>query len=259
MDQNTFKMIQEGMGATAAMAPEVLRYVEGRKQVKKAQQILKQSHRPKMNIPSAATDAYSAARYNAATNSNNLRSEIERTNNSGTAASIAAGQQAAADPGAMLSYLSSVDNNAKQATVTGAATALQQKAQDLMNLQQEAARYSQFQEKNWEWNQKKPWEDAMVAASALIKSGKENTFNAMSNIAKLGIAKTTDGTGQDGTGKQGNTPLATGVATPAATTTAPKDPALMSDNEFATWVKTADQSLLTDDDIQRAIALGIIK
>lgn len=99
----------------------------------------------------------------------------------------------------------------------------------------------------------------MVAASALIKSGKENTFNAMSNIAKLGIAKTTDGTG-----KQGSAPLATGgetpiSATPAAPTTAQTDPALMSDNEFATWVKTADQSLLTDDDIMRAKALGIIK
>ena len=99
----------------------------------------------------------------------------------------------------------------------------------------------------------------MVAASALIKSGKENTFNAINNIAKAGIAKTTDGTG-----KQGNSPLATGGdvksgATRAAPTPAQTDPALMSDNEFATWVKTVDQSLLTDDDIMRAKALGIIK
>jgi hypothetical protein len=72
-------------------------------------------------------------------------------------------------------------------------TALGQKAHDLqMNLTQ-AARYGALKDKEWEWNKKTPYEDAMLAASSLMKAGKENTFNAINNISKLGASEVAKG------------------------------------------------------------------
>lgn len=245
---------QKKAGSAAALFGEGYRYIEGRKQVKQGKEILKKARRPTLEIPQATQDAYASAKYNAATNSNNLRAETERSIGSANAASIAAGKQVG-DPSAMLAYLTAVDTNNKNSLASSALSATQQKAQDLMNLQQEAARYSQFEQKNWEWNKQKPWQDAMVASSALIKAGKENTFNAINNMAKFAagsdISKDSQRPIADSTNSNSNS---TNNVTPTTI-----DPSMMSDNDFVKWVQSADMSTMTDEQIQRATALGILK
>lgn len=257
------------LSAIISSAPEAYRFVEGRKQTKKAKDILKNTVRPDYTIPQAEKDAYAATRYNAATNANNLRAETERTIAGTNAATVAAGKAGAGDSASMMAYLTAADTNNKNAIGNSTAAALQQKAADVMSLQQAAARYGQFQDKAWEWNQKQPYQDAMITASALMKAGKANTFNAINNIAKIGSAeveKMENAALQYGTGGTVNTGKAgTASGTGAATGTGGVfqagvvDPDTMSDMDFATWIKTTDQSTLSEAQIQRGIALGILK
>lgn len=179
--------------ASISALPEIYRYVEGRKMKRQAQNILDKTVRPDYVIPQSETDAYAASRYNLATNSAGVRSAQSNAADRTQGAQVAAGLVGGRDSAGTLAYLTAVDVNRNAAVANTERTALAQKAHDLQVNLTQAARYGALKDKEWDWNKKTPYEDAMLAASSLMKAGKENTFNAINNIAKLGASEVAKG------------------------------------------------------------------
>jgi len=174
-----------GAGLAAALA--AYQFGEGVSQTRKGKKLLNTS-RPKYEIPQAETDAYNATRFNYGTSSSNVQEAGRNALDENFSQQVGAIEQTATDSSQMLAALTAANKSRNMANVTLDQNAIGQKQNDLNALLSASHVYSQFKDKEWDWNKKQPYEDTMLAASALIKAGKENKYGALNSVANVGTS-----------------------------------------------------------------------
>lgn len=187
-----------GAGLAAALA--AYQFGEGVSQTRKGKKLLNTA-RPVYKTPQAEEDAYKAARFNYGTGASNIQEAGRNQLDANYGQQVGAIDQAATDSSGMLAALTAANASRNRANIELNNNAISQKQNDLNSLLSASHVYSQYKDKEWDWNKKQPYEDTMLAASSLIKAGKENKFNALNSVADVGISllgglgnKTTDPT-----------------------------------------------------------------
>jgi Skp family chaperone for outer membrane proteins len=175
------------VGAGLAAALSAYQFGEGVSQTRKGKKLLNTA-RPTYQTPQAEEDAYKAARFNYGTAASNIQEAGKNQLDANYGQQVGAIDQAATDSSGLLAALTAAGTARNRANIQLTNEAIGQKQNDLNSLLGASHVYSQYKDKEWDWNKKQPYSDTMLAASSLIKAGKENKFGALNNVANVGIS-----------------------------------------------------------------------
>jgi len=192
--------------AIPAVALSAFKFGEGVSQTRKGKKLLNTA-RPTYKTPQAEEDAYRAAKFNYGTSASNIQEAGRNALDENFSEQVGAIGQTATDSSQMLAALTAAGAARNRASVQLDNNAISQKQNDLNSLLSASHTYSQYKDKEWQWNKQQPYQDAMLAASSLIKAGKENKYGALNEVANVGTSLL---------GNMGQTTPEQPVATPEA-------------------------------------------
>lgn len=177
--------------------------IKGIQQSKQGKKILANTVRPNYDIPQATTDSYNASRLNYGTNATAQEENALNSIDATGAQTIGAINQTATDSSSLLASLTAAQKSMNNAKVQAGDAAIRTHQQDLNTMINTGNTYANEVKNAWEWNKKQPYQDAMLAASSLIKAGEENKYGAINDIATAGVSLFGGGAGGEGGGVAG--------------------------------------------------------
>jgi hypothetical protein len=182
MDPITMMAIQAGISAI----PSLIQGVQGIRQNKEANELLKNTKRPDMAIPTAATESLGIARNMASSFDMPGQANAEQALNQQLAGGINNATNLASSGPEALAAAVSLYGNRMNAQNTLAGQAAQNYMGRQQNLQNQLASYADLQQAQWDWNTKQKYLADAATASAMKQAGQTNMFNAISNVAGVG-------------------------------------------------------------------------
>lgn len=191
----------DAIGAGISLIPAISKYFTGRKQDKLADQYAK-TKRPLYETPTPIKQNLAIAKNLAGsrmTGEGFLRSRLDRTLANATKDATTAGQ----DSSSILNTIAAASSNqmAGESDLTYKGQQWHDaQTKGLMNQNQVSANYL---DKEWDWNKKQPYTDAMAASSALRNSALQNKYGALSDASKALLGLTMKGTGLGNIGGNG--------------------------------------------------------
>jgi hypothetical protein len=166
------------------MIPEAFKLGLGVTQALRARKIEKTQQRPIFNIPGAAQNAM-AGQYNLASGQapglNTAMQQLAQAQ----AGSINAVQNSGGGGAERLAALTMLDQNAGNQAQQLGATQQQWQAEQQANLINQQNRYADWQQRAWEYNKYKPYEQAMAKAAELRNAANTNIYGAAKSTGGL--------------------------------------------------------------------------
>lgn len=196
--------VNPAMAAIGAV-PELFKLGLGVSQAIRARKIEKSQQRPVYQIPGAAQQALANQQNLAMGQAPGLSTALNQMAQS-QAGSLAAMQNSGGGMGERLAAMALTDRNASNAALEAGAMQEQWRAQQMGNLINEQNRFANWQERAWEYNKNKPYEEAMAKSADLRDAANENFYGAVKAGGGLiaSALKGKDATGAAGKGNAGS-------------------------------------------------------
>jgi hypothetical protein len=176
-----------GVGYALAAAPEVYKLITGLQQKSDAKKLEKRTTRPTYEIPKAFNEYEQMARQQY--NDQRLigQSQAEGRLDANFANGVNQMQNSGSDPNAILSAIAGMQNNTQNGYNDLAIAGANQQLLDQQNLAKALQMKSDYQDRAWDYNQAKPYEQAMATIGALRQGGTENIYSAGKGLASSAI------------------------------------------------------------------------
>lgn len=169
----------------AAAIPEVAKLFTAFGQKRKADQLAK-TPRPNYEIPASYKEWLNQAKFNALTTGLPGQAQREAKLAEQSAGSLAALERSQQSPSAMLAGIAAVDKNSKQAGADLAVKGAEYRANQQGQYYNALKNMGSEQAKQWEWNKKSPYLNAMASASALQNAWRRNLQGGIEGLSKIG-------------------------------------------------------------------------
>lgn len=197
------------------MIPEAFKLGLGVTQALRARKIEKTQQRPIFNIPGAAQNAM-AGQYNLASGQapglNTAMQQLAQAQ----AGSINAVQNSGGGGAERLAALTMLDQNAGNQAQQLGATQQQWQATQQQNLINQQNQYADWQQRAWEYNKYKPYEQAMAKAAELRNAANTNIYGAAKSTGGLISSALSGGNDTAGTAQKAASGMAGGGLAGAA-------------------------------------------
>lgn len=201
-----------GIGLALSLAssviPSVIQGITGGKQKREAQRIREKNPRPVYQTPLKAKKMESIAEQQA-TQGLVGRTTLEDRLRSSTSDAVRATEEVAVSPAARLAAIANVYGQEMEGMEDIAMADTQARLDAANRLAKTYGMMADYQDKEFDYNKRQPYEEAMAAASALTGAGMQNVQSAIEGISRAGGALASQiGGGEGGGGGGGEDELA---------------------------------------------------
>jgi hypothetical protein len=176
-------LISSGAGATVSTALGIAEYYQGKKMLKKADELAAQTQRPTYGIPSSIqaymTDSQRLAAQGMPEQERQRYLDQIARNQAYTIA-------ASSGRGGMLQGISQANMAANDANANLLVMDNQQRQQNIQNLQSARLNYAGYQDKQFAYNLDQPYQDNAAAVRALRAAGDQAQYAGAQTVANAG-------------------------------------------------------------------------
>jgi len=150
-------------------------------------QLAKGAKRPTYEIPSAVSEQVRIAKAQALNNRLPGQSAAEQAIQGSTQAGIRAAQETGPSNSSIMATIAALNANQNTASQNLATQGAQFQQGNIQNLQSTLGSLANYQDKKFEYNQQKPFEDKAAAAAALKGAGIQNISSGLTDAAGIAM------------------------------------------------------------------------
>lgn len=184
------------LSLASSLIPSIAQGITGRKQKREAERIRRETVRPVYETPVSAKKSLSVSEQQA-TQGLVGRSILEDRLRSSTAGAVRATEQVATSPASRLAAITAAFGQEMEGMEDIAISDAQARLEAANRLSRAYGAIANYEDREFDINKQKPFEESMAAASALTGAGMQNVQGAIEGISRVGGAGLS-GLGGDG-------------------------------------------------------------
>ena len=183
------------LSLASSLIPSIAQGITGSRQKKEAERIRKETVRPIYETPMKAKKMESIAEQQATLGLVG-RSTLEDRLRSSTAGAVRATEEVATSPASRLAAITATYGQEMEGMEDIAMADAQARLEAANRLARTYGAMADYQDKEFDINKQRPFEEAMAAASALTGAGMQNTQGMLEGLSRAGVAALS-GLGED--------------------------------------------------------------